>query len=181
MNALLDFLPALVFFAVYAAMGIYPATAALIIAFFALVGIYWIKDRKVHRLHLFSAMLAAVFGGLTLYLRNPTYIKLKPTVAYGLLALALLISQFVGNKVLLARIPQTAIVLPDRIWRRINLIWVAFFVSCAGLNLVVAYSFSERIWVDVNVFGFTVLTVLFVMAHAPFLMRYLPQDDSPSN
>lgn len=181
MNALLDFLPALVFFAVYAATGIYPATAALIIALFALVGIYWIKDRKVHRLHLFTAFIAAVFGGLTLYLRDPTYIKLKPTVAYGLLALALLISQFVGEKVLLARIPQTAVVLPDRIWRRINLVWVIFFLFCASLNLVVAYTFSERVWVDFNVFGFTILTILFIVAHAPFLMRYLPQDESPNN
>lgn len=179
MNAVLDFLPALAFFAVYAATGIYRATAVLIIALFALVGIYWIKDRKVHRLHLFTALIAAVFGGLTLYLRDPTYIKLKPTVAYGLLALALLISQFVGEKVLLARIPQTAVVLPDRIWRRINLVWVVFFAFCACLNLVVAYAFSQTVWVEFNVFGFTVLTILFMVAHAPFLMRYLPPDESP--
>lgn len=181
MNALLDFLPALVFFAAYAAAGIYTATAVLIVALFALVVVYWVKDHKLHRLHLFTAFVAAVFGGLTLYLRNPTYIKLKPTVAYGVLALALLVSQFIGEKVLLARIPQSAVVLPDHIWRRINLVWATFFAACAALNLFVAYTFSERIWVDFNVFGFTILTVLFIAAHAPFLIRYLPQDDSPNN
>lgn len=180
MNTLLDLLPALVFFAVYLARGIYPATAALIAALFVLVGIYWVRERRIHRLHLITAVVAAVFGGLTLTLRDPLYIKLKPTVVYGLIALAFLGSHFIGRKVMLARIPQNAIRLPDTVWRKINLVWVMFFAFCAVLNLYVAQTFSERVWVDVNVFGFTVLTFLFMLAHVPFLSRYLPRDDAPN-
>lgn len=180
MNALLDFTPALLFFGAYASLGIYPATAVLIAAMFLLVGIYWLKDHKLHKMHLTTAVVAAVFGGLTLYLRDPTFIKLKPTAAYGLIALVLLIGQLFGKKVLLARIPQNAIELPDAVWRRVNLAWVLFFSFCALLNLYIAYSFSERVWVEFNVFGFTVLTLVFLLAHAPFLSRYLPRDDTPS-
>lgn len=180
MNTILDLAPALLFFGAYASLGIYPATAVLIVSLFALVAVYWFKDKRLHKMHLLTAVVAAVFGGLTLYLRNPEFIKLKPTVVYGLIAIVLLFSQFIGKKVLLARIPQTALVMPDHVWRRVNLAWVVFFVFCAALNLYIAHAFSERVWVEFNVFGFTVLTMLFLLAHAPFLSRYLPKDDTPN-
>jgi len=180
MNTLLDLAPALLFFGAYASLGLYPATAVLIAALFALVAVYWFKDHRLHKMHLLTALVAAVFGGLTLYLRDPTFIKLKPTVVYGLIAVILLVSQLFGRKVLLARIPQNAIELPEAVWRRVNLAWVLFFTFCAALNLYIAYRFSERVWVEFNVFGFTALTLLFLLAHAPFLSRYLPRDDAPN-
>lgn len=179
MNAVLDLIPALLFFGCYLAWGIYPATAALIVALFVLVGVYWLKDHRIHKLHLVTAIVAAVFGGLTLYLRDPLYIKLKPTVVYALISIVLFGSHFVGDKVLLARIPQRAIELPDAIWRKVNAAWVVFFAFCAVLNLYVAQAFSEQVWVDFNVFGLTALTLLFMFAHIPFLSRYLPRDDAP--
>lgn len=178
MNTLLDLLPAIVFFAAYILKDIYAATAALIVALFVLVAIYWFKEHRIHKLHLITAVVAAVFGGLTLYLRDPLYIKLKPTVAYGLISVVFLGSHFIGKKVLLARIPQKTIALPDPVWRRVNIAWVIFFAFCAILNLYVAYGYSEKVWVDFNVFGFTALTFIFMIAHAPFLMRYLSDDPS---
>lgn len=180
MNTLLDLIPALLFFGAYVAKGIYFATGVLIVAMFVLVALYWFKDHRIHKLYLVTAIVAAVFGGLTLYLRDPLFIKLKPTVAYGLIAAILLGSHFIGRKVLLARIPQKAIVLPDTVWRRVNFAWVVFFAFCAALNLYVAYGFSEKVWVNFNVFGFTALTFIFMLAHAPFLMRYLQTEETPS-
>lgn len=176
MNTLLDLLPAVAFFVAYVVKDIYAATAVLIVALFVLVAIYWFKEHRIHKLHLITAIVAAVFGGLTLYLRDPVYIKLKPTIAYGLIAIAFLVSHFIGEKVLLARIPQKVVDLPESIWRRVSLVWVVFFAFCAALNLYVAYTYSEKVWVDFNVFGFTALTFLFMIAHAPFLMRYMPED-----
>lgn len=173
MNLLLDLSPALLFFGTYAALGIYPATAVLIVALFAVVAIYWLRQRRLHKMHLVTALAAALFGGLTLYLRNPAFIKLKPTVVYGLLSAVLLASHFVGKRVLLARIPQQAIRLPEPVWRRVNFAWVLFFALCAALNLYVASHFSERVWVGFNTFGFTGLTLVFLLAHAPFLSRYV--------
>ncbi|HEU0195913.1 MAG TPA: septation protein IspZ [Nevskiaceae bacterium] len=180
MNSLLDLIPALLFFGAYLYKGIYAATAVLIVAMFALVAVYWFKDHRLHKLYLVTAIVAGVFGGLTLYLRDPLFIKLKPTVAYGLIAIVFLASQFIGKKVVLARIPQKVIELPDAVWRRLNLAWVGFFVFCALLNLYIAYGFSEKVWVNFNVFGFTALTFVFLLAHAPFLMHYLPSDDPKS-
>ena len=178
MNFILDIAPALLFLGTYVSLGIYYATGVLIVSMFALVAIYWLRERRVHKMHLFTAIAAAILGGLTLYLRNPEFIKLKPTIVYTVFAAALGLSQLIGGKVLLARIPQNAIVLPDHVWRRVNLAWTLFFAGCAALNLYVANQYSERVWVGFNTIGFTALTFVFMLAHAPFLSRYL-SDDTP--
>jgi intracellular septation protein len=78
--------------------------------------------------------------------------------------------------VLLARIPQDVIALPEPVWRKVNLAWALFFLGCAALNWYVAHHYDEATWVKFKTFGFTALTFVFLLAHAPFLSRYLPQD-----
>lgn len=176
MKFLLDFSPALLFFGAYFLTDIYTATAVLIGALFALVVVYWVWKRELHKAHLATAVVAAVLGGLTIYIHDPMFIKFKPTAVYAVFALALLGSHFIGERVLLQRIPQKAFTLPDAVWRKVNLAWVLFFLGCALLNLYVAASYDEATWVKFKTFGFTVLMFVFMMAHLPFLQRYLPQE-----
>lgn len=176
MNMLLDFAPALLFFGAYYFFGIYVATATLIVTLFALVGIYWLRERRIHKAHLITALVAGVMGGLTLWIHDPAFIMYKPSVVYAVFAAALLLSHVIGDRVLLARLPQKAIVLPDPVWRKVNLAWVGFFLFCAAINLYVAHTFSEKTWVQFKTFGFTALMFVFLMAHLPFLKRYLPQE-----
>lgn len=176
MKFLLDFAPALLFFGAYYFFGIYVATATLIVSLFLLVAAYWLLERRVHKAHLITAVVAGVLGGITIAVQDPVFILYKPSVVYAIFALALLGSQLFGDKVLLARIPQKAITLPDPVWRKVNLAWAAFFGFCAMLNLWVAFSFDEATWVKFKTFGFTLLMFLFLLAHAPFLSKYLPQE-----
>ena len=178
MNALIDLSPAVLFFAAYVYGGLYVATTVLIVAMLAMVSVTWLRTRRVPKMQLGIAIIVTILGGLTLWLRNPEFIKFKPTAIYGAFALALLGSHFIGDKVLLARIPQKNIVLPDPIWRRVNLAWVAFFAFCAVLNLYVAATYSEATWVKVKSFGFTGLMFAFLLLHAPFLSRYLVDPDA---
>ncbi len=177
MNMLLDFAPALLFFGAYSLYGIYIATTVLIVSMFALVAIYWFKEKRLHKTHFVTALVAAGLGGLTLYVHDPEFIKYKPTVIYAIFSAALLGSHFIGDKVLLARLPQKTIELPDPVWRKVNFAWAGFFAFCAVLNLYVAHSFSEAAWVKVKTFGFTVLMFAFFLAHIPFLKRYLPSEE----
>lgn len=172
MNFLLDTAPAILFFAAYSYAGIYTATAVLIVALFALVGVYWLKEKRIHKMHLITAIVSAVFGGLTLAVHDPAFIKFKPTVLYALFSIALLASHVIGDRVLLQRIPQKAIVAPDAVWRRLNFIWALFFAFCAALNLYVAAHYDEATWVKFKTFGFTALMFVFLLCHAPVLMRY---------
>lgn len=176
MKFLLDFAPALLFFGAYLIWDIYTATAVLIGSLFAVVLVYWLWKREVHKAHLATALVAAVLGGLTIYIHDPMFIKFKPTAVYALFALALLGSHFIGDKVLLQRIPQKTFTLPDLVWRKVNLAWALYFLFCAALNLYVAASFDEAAWVKFKTFGFTAMTFVFLMAHLPFLQRYLPQE-----
>jgi intracellular septation protein len=180
MKALLDLLPALAFFGAYLAADIYAATIALVVSLFIVVAIYRIWKREWHKAHLATAIVAAVLGGLTLYIHDPAFIKLKPTVVYALFSLALLGSHVIGDRVLMARIPQQTIQLPPAVWRRVNFAWAVFFALCAVLNLYIAHQFDEATWVKFKTFGFTALMFVFMLAHAPFLTRYLQQNDAQS-
>lgn len=175
MNALIDLLPLALFGAAYFLRGIYTATAVLIGACFAMVAISWLRTHRLPKMQLFTAVLAALFGGLTLYLHNPEFIKIKFSLVYLLFAAALLGSHFVGDKVLLARIPQDAIKLPDAVWRRLSLAWVLYFLCLAGLNLYIAEHFSEAFWVKFKL-ACAFLPVVFMLLQVPFLAPYLESD-----
>lgn len=181
MKFLLDYAPALLFFAAYFLADIYTATAVLIVAAVALVLVYRVWQKRWHKAHLVVAVLAVVLGGATLAIHDPAFIKFKPTAVYGVFALALLGSHFVGDKVLLARIPQATFSFPDGVWRKVNLAWGLFFIFCAGLNYYVAGHYDESTWVKFKTFGFTALMFVFLLAHAPFLARYLPEDGKPES
>lgn len=176
MKFLLDYAPALLFFGAYMLFDIYVATAVLIVSAIALVLIYRVWQNHWHRSHLVVAVLATVLGGLTLAIQDPSFIKFKPTAVYGLFGLALLASHWIGGRVLLARLPQKTFQFPEPVWRRVNLAWGLFFIGCALLNLYVADRYDEATWVKFKTFGFTALMFVFLIAHAPFLSRYLPQE-----
>lgn len=176
MKFFLDLLPALAFFGVYLAADIYVATAALIASLFVVVAVYRVWRGEWHKTHLITAVLALVLGGLTIYVRDPAFIKFKPTAVYAVFALVLLGSHVIGERVLLQRIPQSMVRMPDAVWRRVNLAWALFFAFCAALNWYVAEAYDEATWVKFKTFGFTVLMFVFMLAHAPFLSRYLQQD-----
>ena len=175
MNTLIDLLPVVLFGAAYYLRGIYTATAVLLAACFGIVLLSWLRTRRVPKMQLITALLAAVFGGMTIYLHNPEFIKLKFSLVYLLFGAALLGSHFVGDKVLLARIPQDAIKLPDAVWRRLNLAWVFYFLLLAGVNLYIAENFSEAFWVKFKL-ACVFLPVVFMLLQAPFLARHLESD-----
>jgi intracellular septation protein len=181
MKTLLDFLPAIAFIAGYYWGDIYTATAVLIGSLFVVVLAYWLIEKRLHKGHLTAAIAAAILGGITLAVHDPYFIKLKPSVVYGLFALALLGSHVVGTKVLLQRIPQKVIQMPDVLWRKVNVAWALFFVFCAVLNYYVAFHFNEATWVKLKAFGFTALMFVFLLLHLPFLSRYLAVEKSDAD
>jgi intracellular septation protein len=173
MKLLLDYLPLAAFLAAYYFGDIYMATAALIASLIASVIAHRVLFGHWSKMYLGVTAVATVLGGLTLYLRDPAFIKLKPTIVYGAFSAALLASHFIGQRVLLARLPQSVLVMPDAVWRKVNFAWAMFFAFCAVLNLYVAGHYEEATWVKFKVIGFTVLPLVFALAHTPFLGRYV--------
>ena len=154
MQALLDFIPIVVFFAVYRLYGIYPATVAIIIAMIALIAYQWFRNGTVSKMLLFSGAAVVVLGGITLAVRNPIFIQWKPTIVYWAMAVAFLGSQFVGGKTFTERMLGAALEgegSPP--WAWFNLLWVASLAGLGAANLYVAYRFDEATWVNFKVFG----------------------------
>lgn len=175
MNTVIDLLPVALFLAVLKIYNIYAATVVLMVACSLTVLISWVRTRKLPKMQLITAILAVVFGGFTLYLRNPEFIKIKFSVVYALMAIAMLGSHFIGDRVLLARIPQDAIKLPEKVWRRMSLAWIVYFLLLACVNLYIAEHFSDAVWANFKFVCFF-LPVIFMLLQAPFLARYLESD-----
>lgn len=179
MKLLYDFFPILLFFIAYKVYDIYAATAVAIAAAFVQTGFYWLKHRRFENTHLLTLGLLVVFGGLTLALHDPVFIKWKPTLVNWLFAIGFLGSHFIGRKTLVERMMGHAVSLPAPVWSRLNQAWTWFFVAMGALNLYVAYNFSEDTWVNFKLFGMLGLTLTFVIAQSLYLSRHLvPEQDS---
>jgi intracellular septation protein len=175
MKLLVDFFPIVLFFAAYKLGDIYMATLAAIVGAVLQVGFTWFRTRKVETMHLISLVLIVVFGGATWFLRDPTFIKWKPTVLNWLFATVFLGSQFVGKQPVIQRMLNAQIELPPVVWRRLNMAWSAFFIFIGAVNLYVAYHFEESVWVNFKLFGMLGLTVVFVLLQSVYLAKHMPE------
>jgi intracellular septation protein len=149
------------------------ATAVAIVATFGQVGWLIARGRKVDKMLWISLAIIVVMGGATLWLRDPTFIKWKPTVLYWTFAGALLGAERLFGKNLIRTMLAQQIALPDAAWIRLNLSWSAFFLAMGALNLYVAYSFSENIWVNFKLFGGLGLMLGFVLVQGMYLARFV--------
>ncbi|MAT64245.1 MAG: septation protein A [Gammaproteobacteria bacterium] len=172
MKFIFDFLPILLFFVAYKLYGIYVATAVAIAVTLVMVAGFWLKHRRVEKMHLITLAIISVFGGATLALQDPTFIMWKPTIAYWLFALVFLGSQYIGGRSITERMMGHAITAPARVWRGLNLSWVVFFVVMGVLNLYVAYNFAEDTWVNFKLFGLMSLSLVFILGQGIVIARY---------
>jgi intracellular septation protein len=204
MKFLFDLFPVFAFFAAYSAAERFPALAAsianstlsalggqvlasqvpillatlvAIIATAGQVAYLLARKRKVDKMLWISLVIIVVMGGLTLVLRDSSFIKWKPTVLYWAFALVLLGSDLLFKKNLVRNMMQEQMTLPDPIWRRLNLSWVAFFVVMGVLNIYVAHTFEESIWVKFKLFGTMGLMILFVIGQVMMLSKFVDRPE----
>ena len=141
MKFLIDFFPVLLFFLAYNVYDIYVATAVAIAASVIQVGWFWLRYRRTETMHLVTLGLLVVFGGLTIALQDRTFIMWKPSIVNWMFAVVFLGSHFIGERPLIERMMAHAIEVPGLIWRRLNLMWSAFFILSGLANLYVARGF----------------------------------------
>ncbi len=118
-----------------------------------------------------TAVLVCVFGGLTIWLKDPTFIKMKPTILYVLFAAALA-GGLVYGKLFLKKVLGEAMHYSDEGWRKLTLRWAAFFVALAVANELIWRNFSEAAWVSFKTFGFLPITMAFAIAQFVLMKRY---------
>jgi intracellular septation protein len=171
MQFLVDLLPVIAFFVAYKLADIYVATGVLIVGVLLQTAWSWIRHRKVSPMLLTSAVLVLVFGGLTLLIHDPTFIKWKPSIVNWLFACAFLASQYVRGPTIVERLMGQNVALDAASWRKLNLAWVGFFLAAGALNLYVAYRYSEATWVNFKLFGLMGLTLAFALGQGVWISR----------
>ncbi|GGD54872.1 septation protein A [Lacimicrobium alkaliphilum] len=179
MQFLLEFLPLLIFFVVYKMQDIFWATGALMLATLLQILVTYLQTKEVPKKQWVFLIMILVFGGLTIGLRDEHFIMWKPSIVYVLFAVILLGSQLMKRPALKSLL-GSAMVLPDKIWKRLNISWAAFFLASAAANLYVAYGFSESIWVNFKVFGMTGVTLIFTIATIMYAYKYMPEEQTDS-
>jgi intracellular septation protein len=169
--------PLLVFFGANAAAGIYVGTASFMAATLLSLGAAWLLYHKVPVMPLVSGVIVLVFGGLTLYLRDETFIKLKPTIVYTMFGI-LLAAGLLMKRPVLELLFGPVISLTEEGWRKLTLRWSVFFFAMAVVNEIVWRNFSTDVWVTFKAFGFLPLTFLFALMQVPLVQRHGEEEES---
>ncbi|HEY3075556.1 MAG TPA: septation protein A [Burkholderiales bacterium] len=175
MKFLYDLFPVALFFVAIQIWDIFVATAVAIGATIVQVGWLLVRRKKVQPMLWASLVIIVVFGGLTLYLRDKTFILWKPTVLYWLFGAVLAGGALLGRNLVRALLSEQ-MRLPEPIWARLNWSWVGFFAFMGLANLYVAFNYSEKVWATFKLFGGIGLMFLFVIAQSLVLAKYM-QDD----
>ena len=156
------------------------ATLVVIVATLMQVATQLLRGKKVDVMLWVTFGLVVVLGGATVWFHNPTFIKWKPSVLYWVMALAFWLSQAVFRKNLLQALIGEQLDLPPKVWQRLNVAWVAFFVFMGVLNLYVAYAYSTSTWASFKAFGATGLMLVFMVAQGLYLSRHLKAAPAPA-
>jgi intracellular septation protein len=172
----LDLGPLFIFFIAYRFLGIYSATAVFMVAVLVALALDYVFERKFSPVPIMTAVLVTIFGGLTLYLKNDIFIKMKPTALYSLFGLTLLGGLYF-NRLFLKYLLSLGFEMPDSAWRTLTLRYGIFFLVMACANEIIWRNFPTDIWVDFKVWGAIPLIFIFSITQAPFLMRHQIEDE----
>jgi intracellular septation protein len=173
----LDLGPLVLFFIANGRFGIFGATGVFMAATVVALATGYALTRHVPVMPLVSAIVVLIFGGLTLYLQDETFIKIKPTIIYILFGAILLGGQMMG-KPLLAMVFDQVFHLNPEGWRKLTIRWAVFFFALAVLNEIVWRTQTTDTWVAFKVFGFMPLTFIFAAAQYPLLQKYAVKESA---
>ena len=170
--------PLVLFFVANGKWGIFVGTAVFVVATAIALPCYrWLQGRWPV-MPLVGGFFVLVFGGLTIWLQDETFIKLKPTIVNCLFGV-ILGSGLLWGRPLLKPIFGAAFRLTDEGWRRLTLRWALFFFVLAAINEIFWRGFSTETWIASKMFVSFPLTLIFAFLQVPLLKRYWDGADNP--
>lgn len=175
-----DYTPLAAFFIAYWVADLFAATAALMVATVIAVILSLAVERRIPIMPVVTAGIVLVFGGLTLWLNDERFIKMKPTIVQAIFSLVLF-GGLLWRKPLLKPVLGTAWQLTDRGWFLLTFRFALFFAAMAVVNEIVWRSVSTDVWVNFKIFGILLLTFGFTACQIPLITRYqIPETPKPA-
>ncbi len=171
---LYDYLPLIVFFICYKFSNtpnpLITATIFMVITTAIALLVSYVLTKTIPTVALFSAIVLAVFGSLTVFLQNDIFIKIKPTII-NLIFATILLYGFFTKKPLLSYLLGEQIKMENKAWITLSLRWAGLFIALAILNEIIWRNYSTDFWVQFKVFGMMPISLLFTISQLPFMMR----------
>lgn len=180
MQLLYEVLPVFLFFIAFKFYGIYVATFVGIIATTLQVFLTRIFAKKWDKKQIITMLVFMFFGGMTIYFHNPIFVKWKPSIVFWVFAVAIIVSQIFTKKPLMRRMMEGALQdheLPSKVWHKLNLMWAVFFAGLGGVNLYIAYNYSNNAWVNFKFYGITLALILASVLQAIYLFRHISEKE----
>ena len=169
-----DFGPLLVFFTFYYKneKNLEIAIPPFILATLVALAVVWKIEKKIPFVPLVGGILITLFGGLTIYFKNPIFIYVKPTIINLLFALGLIFGKFFTDEPVLKKLLGNALKLRDEGWKILNKRWALFFICLAILNEIIWRTQSEEFWVNFKVWGILPITFIFTAFQITLINKY---------
>jgi intracellular septation protein len=171
LKLLIEYGPLLAFFVTFYIAGFFWATGVIMVASVAALTASRLTFGRFLPVPVVTAVLVLLFGGLTLWLDDPRFIKIKPT-AINLVFAGVLLAGLWMRRPLLKLLLGEAFNLTEEGWRLLTMRWIAFFIALAGINELVWRNFSDAVWVNFKFFGILFLTIAFAMAQVGLIKRH---------
>ena len=192
MKQLIDYIPLLVFFSVWAMDeraisiagfdhsigGVFSAAEFLLAASLLVYGSLFVRQKRLDKFQWITLVAVVLFCIPTIIFRNTDFLKWKAPIVNWIFATVFIVSRFFGEKPAIEHMMGHAVNAPRDVWLRLNKIWIAFFIVLGAVNLTVAFTLSEALWIQFKVFGNLILTFAFVLGGTmPVLAKYIELEE----
>lgn len=171
LRSVVEYGPIAIFFVAFNMTDLFIATASIMVATALALALSYAVERRIPMMPLITAVVVGIFGGLTLWLNDETFIKMKPTIIQVILG-SVLIGGLLANRLFLRSLMGSAWQMTDKGWRILTLRFSFFFYFSAILNEVIWRTQSTDFWVNFKVFGLMGLTIAFIVTQLPLLKRF---------
>ena len=191
MKQFIDYIPLLVFFSVWAMDerainiagfdhsigGVFSAAEFLLVASILVYGSLFVYQKRLDKFQWITLVAVVLFCIPTIIFRNTDFLKWKAPIVNWIFATVFLASRFFGDKPAIEHMMGHAVNAPKEVWIRLNSIWIVYFIILGAINLIVAFTLSEALWIQFKVFGNLILTFAFVIGQMPILAKYIEVDE----
>ncbi|MBL4820083.1 MAG: septation protein IspZ [Gammaproteobacteria bacterium] len=191
MKQLLDYIPLIVFFTVwtlderviniagfdYTLGGIFSAAEFLVVTSILVYGGIFLVQKRLDKMQVVTLVVVILACLPTIYFRNTDYLKWKAPVVNWIFAAVFLGSRFVSDKSAIEHMMGHTVDAPKHVWHTLNTVWILFFIVLGAVNLAVAFTLSESMWINFKVRGNLIITFIFVFAQMPYLAKYITEEE----
>ena len=191
MKQFIDYIPLLVFFSIWAmdervvtiaglqheVGGIFSAAEFLLVISVIVYGSLYLIQKRLDKFQWIALVAVVLFCIPTIIFRNTDFLKWKAPIVNWVFASIFLGSRFIGDKPAIEHMMGHAVNAPTELWMRLNTIWIYYFIVLGAINLIVAFTLSEALWIQFKVFGNLILTFTFVLGQMPMLAKYIDVEE----